>query len=421
MRLQSHPCSSAKQRSVWSQFTFLVSTLIAAYTLVACSSGSAVTSSTTLAEGPSVTEVPATSSSAASTDSPTEPAAESDVIVLAGWPVDSTGSPQADIGAEIWSINADGTDMRRLTMNAEHDIDPLLSPDRRQIVFQRSEDVEFNIWTMSVDGSNIRPLAEGVQVNGPLLPSWSPDGRLLAVAGYRKKDTEYREGIYLIDVRTGHVSFVIDTDDIDFAPTWSPDGSLLAFTGVQESDVGFSTTNVWVVAPNGDGLTRLAEGLKWASRPVWSPDGRRLIFASRDIMAIDIDGSEMTTLVDAQFSVSDVKLSPDGRTLAYSLLNTWNDSPEIWVANSDGSSPRRVAHPDVDPDDAVYTSLTDFRWSPDSTRLVFTYDLEPTSADDGNVYLKTLMRVIDITTNEPSRLILQDSPAVVSFWLGSWS
>jgi len=95
---------------------------------------------------------------------------------------DPTANPQrALLAAEIYLMNGDGTNPRRLTENTDFDGFPALSPDGRRIVFdsnrRRVAGEPFNtsdLFVMSADGTAQTLLTRGSSA------TWSPDGRKIA-------------------------------------------------------------------------------------------------------------------------------------------------------------------------------------------------------------------------------------------------
>lgn len=75
---------------------------------------------------------------------------------------------------DVWTIDADGTDLTRLTRAPYPEFDPSWSPDGTEIAFRSERSGEPEIWIMNADGTGRRRLTEG------LSPAWSPDGSLIA-------------------------------------------------------------------------------------------------------------------------------------------------------------------------------------------------------------------------------------------------
>ena len=131
----------------------------------------------------------------------------------------------------------------------------------------------------------------------------------------------------------------------------------IAFTSTRDG-----SAYIYVAAADGSSLRRLAAG----ASPAWSWDGRQIAFNGLDnstsappIYVINADGSGQRLL---PLHGSGPVWSPDGRQLAYST-----DSG-IYVANSDGSNPRRLLSSDFPSQGETVVGQT---WSPDGTRIAF--------------------------------------------------
>jgi Tol biopolymer transport system component/predicted Ser/Thr protein kinase len=122
-----------------------------------------------------------------------------------------------------------------------------------------------------------------------------------------------------------------------FTPRFSPDGKRLAFA----IDVGGQTSDIWVKDLDRDTPSRLSflsERNRW---PVWTPDGRNIVFQSANSAApglywIRSDGSgEAQRLTDGKLLESPYSFSPDGKLLAFSQNGNGNHF-DIFTAPIEG-------------------------------------------------------------------------------------
>lgn len=212
---------------------------------------------------------------------------------------------------DVFVMKADGDDVRRLTPEREgrSSGQPAWSPDALQIAYVHGPSVNSavpsrfgGLFVMDADGTDVRRLTRG---RADTDPDWSPDGRLITfVRGENLASaTDANEDIYVLDLATGATRRLTRTPPgiFEVAPAWSPDGTRIAFarvTGTSEFD-GLASIHVM----NGDGAGErlvLAHQL-FAYAPyslAWRPDGRTIAFETSSsigctaISTVDVDGGD---------------------------------------------------------------------------------------------------------------------------------
>lgn len=171
----------------------------------------------------------------------------------------------------------------------------------------------------------------------------------------------------------------------DMGPAWSPDGRRIAFASSREGGM-----DIYLMNADGTEQTRLtnltAQGLG-ATFPAWSPDGKQIAFASAlqpDVYVINVDGTDLRNLTRNPGNDADLDWSPDGRKMAFRSNRDGN--LEIYVMNAGGTAQRRL----------TFNQASDIApaWSPDGSRIAFASDRE----GDSEIY------VMHADGSEPVRL-----------------
>ena len=133
-------------------------------------------------------------------------------------------------------------------------------------------------------------------------PSWSPDGRSLAVA----EGAEWCIGIRIFDPATAGVRrTLIEPRETSagcvnsaWAPDWSPNGRRIVYAGTGGRPGAPDNAEIFVIGHRGGKLRRLTRNTAQDSHPAWSPDGRWVAFTRRernvrrsDLYVMRADGS----------------------------------------------------------------------------------------------------------------------------------
>ena len=243
---------------------------------------------------------------------------------------------------DLFAVDEDGTNLQRLTSTPYDERDPSWSLDRQKIVYSTS-DGQLNI--IDVKTKEHQQLPVKTKGNPKTSPSFSPDGKRVAFVEFipgRMDDTD----LMIFDLETKICKTVLDQYGPQFWPAWSPDGSRLIYANTHCSvDCGRIIQELWITDTQGGYARQLLMTNALSQQPVWSPDERKIAFASDkggnfDIWVLSLDGwklEQMTT--DEGMDVSPA-WSPDGDEIAF--ISTKSGKMEIWVKDIKGGELRRV-------------------------------------------------------------------------------
>jgi serine/threonine-protein kinase len=250
-------------------------------------------------------------------------------------PVGSQGN------AEIYVMNPDGTDQRRLTHNDGLDNQPSWSPDGRRIAFTRVGGGGVDIFLMNADGTELTRLTNQTAAGpGALTATWSPDGKRIAFQSFVRPD------IYVINVDGTGLLDLTNHPARDGFPDWSPDGGKIAFTSNRDGP-----QDIYVMNADGTNPVRLTINAKadssprWNLFPTWSPDGGKIAFASdrdgdQEIYVINADGTQLRRLTFNPGEDGHPSWSPDGKNIVFHRRVLGH--AQVFVMNADGSNVTRL-------------------------------------------------------------------------------
>ena len=247
---------------------------------------------------------------------------------------------------DIWIARPDGSGRRRLVGGRGPQDDPTWAPDGSRLAYRdsrRGYNVNDEIYVVGRDGSN--PVNITHSSENEWGPAWSPDGNLIAFSS----DT-----VLYVMRPDGSDRRQITDIEAEY-PAWSPDGTKLAFMSIR---LPTSQTNpdyeVYVVGLDGTGLKRMTFWRGENGLPAWSPDGRQIAFQSRhddrgqfgrdayyDVYVMNADGSGKRRLVK-RMTASYPVWSPDGRWIVFTGGRRRLDQNGLWAVHPDGSGLRRL-------------------------------------------------------------------------------
>ena len=198
---------------------------------------------------------------------------------------------------DIYAVRIDGQEMQRMTTSPGYDAEATISPDGKTIVWTSIKDGDLDIYAMNLDGTRPRRLTDEVGYDGGAF--FSPDSKRIVYRASHPTEPDaiarYKDLLGQRLVEPGQLEiFVMNADGSgkrqvtkngasNFSPFFHPDGRRVIFSSNLETrgeGAGRPSFHLYLVAEDGEGLERLTFEGQFNSFPMFSPDGKRLVWVS---------------------------------------------------------------------------------------------------------------------------------------------
>jgi eukaryotic-like serine/threonine-protein kinase len=266
---------------------------------------------------------------------------------------------------DISTVAASGGDPVAVTADAFVDVNPVWSPDGRYLHFASERGGSMNLWRVAIDERSGRVMGQPEPMTVPSAYSGylslSRNGQYLA---YTQEDRRANLQAMSFDPVTetvaGEPRWITRGTRSATEPHISPDGNSVVFGSVYEPQ-----EDLFLIGLDGSGFRQLTNDAAVDRRPLWSSDGRRILFSSAhrgsaSVWSIKSDGGELRPLVGVSFG-SFAAWSPDSMR----LVSVVQRVPTIVEVDANLQVVGSRALPRLPGSDRVHF----WSWSPDGAKL----------------------------------------------------
>ncbi|MEZ4457063.1 MAG: hypothetical protein R2882_11025 [Gemmatimonadales bacterium] len=259
-----------------------------------------------------------------------------------------------DLLGDLYTIPVTGGTATRITSGLGYDAQPRFSPDGKRITFISDRSGGDNIYIANADGSGIRRVTYGAQ-GWYVSPEWMPDGKYLVASAASGNFGSLKLTMYDVEGGTG-IRLTRDPGGTAyFGAAPSPDGRYIYYAsrlGSWQYNAAMPQFQVGVYDRNAGTTTTLTSRYGSGMRPAISPDGKMLVYGSREgqqtglrirelasgterWLAFPVQRDHMEAVPDLD-ALPGYSFTPDGAA----IITTYGG--EIWRVPVSGAAPAKI-------------------------------------------------------------------------------
>jgi len=194
---------------------------------------------------------------------------------------------------DIFSANADGSDVKQLTFSGKYDAEATVSPKGDKIVFTSTRDGDPELYLMDIDGSNQSRLTFEKGYDGGAF--FSQDGSKIVFRASRPKTEDelkdyedlaqnglFRPSVlelYVMNADGSDKKQITNFGKASFAPFFHPDGKRIIFSSNINSEKG-RNFDLYLINIDGTGLEQITFNETFDGFPMFTKDGNQIVFCS---------------------------------------------------------------------------------------------------------------------------------------------
>jgi TolB protein len=249
------------------------------------------------------------------------------------------------MAGSLWRQKLDSTAAEELTAGSGYDYQPDCSPDGNWVVYATYAKDAIELWALNLESKKSQQLTTSGAVN--LEPRFSPDGKRLAFVSTLYKGHFH---IFVADFSDGALKnverltgenrsqlsrYYYSPFDHEISPAWSPDGSEILF--VSNRGHIYGTGGFWrtKARPGAPAQEIHYEETAWKARPDFSPDGKRIVYASylgqqwHQLWVMPSLGGDAFPISYGDFDNVAPRWSPDGKHIAF--ISNRGGNTSLWT------------------------------------------------------------------------------------------